>query len=87
MSDMMRIHSKALALSCGIVFGGVILIKTLAGFFFGYGLQCLEIIETLYPGYDISAVGSVIGFLYGFLTGGIIGGFIGVIYNRIFVRL
>jgi len=84
---MMRIHTKALALSCGMVVGLSICLKTLAGFFFGYAPQCLELVQGAYPGYSVSVVGSVIGLLYGFITGGIFGGLIGVIYNRIFVRM
>jgi hypothetical protein len=84
---MMRIHTKALALSCGIVFGLIICVKTLAGFFFGYAPGCLELFSGAFPGYSVSIVGSVIGLLYGFISGGIIGGLVGFFYNRLFVRL
>jgi hypothetical protein len=84
---MMRIHTKALALSCGIVFGLLVFVKTLAGLFFNYAPQCLELCQQAFPGFTVSFVGAVIGLLYGFLAGGIVGGVIGFIYNRIFVRM
>jgi len=84
---MMRIHTKALALSCGIVFGVIVLVKTLLGLFLGYGAGCLTLIESVYPGYSVSVVGSIIGLIYGFLNGAIVGGLIGWVYNKIFVRI
>jgi len=84
---MMRIHTKALALSSGIVFGIIVCLKTLAGLYFGYGMECLTIFESIYPGYSISVVGSIIGLVYGFLNGAIVVGLISWLYNRIFVRM
>ena len=84
---MMRIHTKALALSSGIVCGVIVCVKTLAGLYFGYGMECLRIFESIYPGYSISVVGSIIGLIYGFLNGALVIGLISWIYNRIFVRM
>lgn len=86
-SRMMRIHTKALSLSCGIVMGVLLFLKTVAGVFFNYAPQCLELISQALPGYSVSLVGAVIGLLYGFLIGGSISGLIGIIYNRFFVRM
>jgi len=83
----MRIHTKALAISSGIVFGLIVCLKTLAGMYLGYGMECLKIFQSIYPGYSISVVGSIIGLVYGFLSGAIVVGLIGWIYNRIFVRM
>jgi hypothetical protein len=84
---MMRIHTKALALSSGVVCGGAVFIMTLLGTFFDYGLDFLVVLRSVYPGYSISIIGSIIGLLYGFLDGVIWFGLIGWFYNRIFVRL
>ena len=84
---MMRIHTKALALSSGIVCGVIVCLKTLAGLYLGYGMECLTVFESIYPGYSISVVGSVIGLVYGFLNGALVIGLISLIYNRIFVRM
>ena len=84
---MMRIHTKALAISCGIVCGGLICIKTLLGYFFGYGMEYLIILSSIYPGYSVSVVGSIIGLIYGFLNGAIVAGLVSWLYNKIFVRI
>ncbi len=84
---MMRIHTKALALSCGIVLGALIFCVTLAGMFFGYGSECLALLQSIYPGYSVSLIGSIIGLLYGFLTGAVIASFVGTLYNKLFVRI
>ncbi|MBU1862403.1 MAG: hypothetical protein KKH94_01920 [Candidatus Omnitrophica bacterium] len=84
---MMRIHTKAFALSCGIALGIVICIKTLVCVFFGFGSDGLTMMASNCPGYSLSIVGSVIGLIYGFLKGAIIGGLIALIYNKLFVKL
>jgi len=84
---MMRLHTKALALSAGIVVGGSVFIITLAGVFFGYGEVFLQLLESIYPGYSISLVGSAIGLVYGFLDGALCAGLIGYVYNKTFVRM
>ncbi len=84
---MMRIHTKAFAISGGIVVGGGIFAVTFGNFFFGLFAECVKIFASLYPGYTVSVAGSVVGALYGFITGALICGLFSVIYNRIFIRL
>lgn len=83
----MRIHTKALALSCGLIMGALLTLATLSGMLFGCMPTITNTLKELYPGYSLSLIGSIIIFLYGFLTGGSIGAMIGIIYNRLFVRM
>jgi hypothetical protein len=83
----MRIHTKAFAISAGIVCGGLVGIASLLGLYFNYGIDFLYILRSVYPGYTVSVLGSIIGALYGFLHGALVAGVISFIYNRIFVKL
>ena len=84
---MMRIHTKAFALSGGIVLGLLIALQTLISYFLNLTLESLNIFLSIYPGFSITPVGSVIGFFYGFLSGAILAGAFSVIYNRIYIKL
>ena len=84
---MMRLHTKAVALSSGIVLGGIVVVKTVLALYAGYAPETLEIMMGWCPGYTISPVGVLIGFLYGFLKGAVTGGVFAYLYNKIFVRI
>lgn len=57
---------KRAALTGGIVWGACIFLSTLAAIYFGYGIAFLEWVGSIYPGYSISLVGSIVGAIYGF---------------------
>jgi hypothetical protein len=80
----MRLDTKALGFTFGIVWGGAILLVGMANLIWhDYGSSFLELGASLYPGYAAtSSFGQVvIGTLYGFVDG-IIGGVVFAwIYN------
>jgi len=90
MKNMGKLNAKAAGVAAGIAAGIVcgvsIFVVTLISVYTGYATPLLNMISSIYPGYSISAVGSIIGLIYGFLDGFItfgIGFYIGVsIYNR-----
>jgi hypothetical protein len=74
----MRLSSKAMALTCGLLWGGCMLAVGLIHWGdASYGADFLRIMSSVYPGYHASAtLGSVaIGTLYGLLDGAF-GGFL-----------
>ena len=81
----MKLSLKGLGIAGALVWGGGIFLVGLANLVWeGYGVAFLEVIASIYPGYDVEAdFGQVIvGTLYGALDG-VIGGFVfGFIYNR-----
>jgi len=80
----MKLKPFALGLSLGIVWGGALLITTWLSYFTGYGKLFLEVLAcSIYPGYSISPIGSIIGFLYGFIDLLILGTIVGWVYNKI----
>lgn len=84
---MMRIHTKALAISTGIVFGVSVGIMTIISVYTGYGREMLVLLSSVYPGYDVSLIGAALGVLYGFIDMAIFMSAIGFLYNKLFVRM
>jgi hypothetical protein len=79
----LKIKPLALGLSLGIVWGGVLFVTTLLSWFTGYARNFLEVIAaSVYPGYTISPLGSVLAFFYGFVDLGLGGVIVGWLYNR-----
>jgi len=80
----MKLKPLALGIALGIVWGGALFFTTLLSVFTGYGKLFLEALpQSIYPGYSISLVGSLLGLIYGFLDGLVCGALIGWIYNKI----
>ena len=80
----MRLDTKAVGLTFGLLWGGAILLVGLANLIWpDYGRAVLELAASVYPGYDASgSLGQVIiGTLYGLLDGGIGGLIVGWFYN------
>lgn len=81
----MRLDTKALAITCGLLWGGAILLTGLVQQASpSYGAGFLELASSIYPGYEPGGFGSVIvGTLYG-LVDGFVGGFLlAWLYNRL----
>jgi hypothetical protein len=79
----MKMKPLALGLSLGIVWGGILFVTTLLSYFTGYARNFLEVIAgSVYPGYTISPLGSVVVFFYGFVDLGLGGMVLGWLYNR-----
>jgi hypothetical protein len=85
----MKLDLKALALTCGIFWGALLLLVSLGDMVWPeYGEEILEIAESIYPGYHgpTGAGAAVIVTLYG-LVDGAIGGFVfGWLYNTFVAR-
>jgi hypothetical protein len=81
----MKLSVKSLAITAGIVWGGLIFLIGIASLISpGYGAAMLELAASLYPGYHVGSIGSVfVGTLYAILDGVIVGAVFGWLYNRI----
>jgi hypothetical protein len=78
----MKLRPFALGIALGSVWSAALFITTLLSIYTGYGKSFLEAIPlSLYPGYSISPLGSLLGLIYGFFDGLISGTIIGWIYN------
>jgi hypothetical protein len=61
------LNATKLGISGGIIWGVSMFIFTLLSFYTGYARPFLAIMESIYPGYTISILGSIIGLIYGFI--------------------
>lgn len=80
----MKLNVKALTLTAGILWGAAIFLTGIANLLWpGYGSIFLQVMSSLYPGYDGTALFSsvIIGTLYGFLDGAIAGLVFAWLYN------
>lgn len=79
---MNRLAPNALGIAVGVLWavyvflGGIIAI-------FGWGTELVEVISSLYIGYEASVLGAIIGGIWGFIDGYIAGVVIGWLYNRL----
>jgi len=76
----MKLDIKAFALACGILWGVGLFFLTWWIIFF-MGEQADVSILKIYPGYNVSPVGSVIGLAWGFVNASIGGGVLAWLYN------
>ena len=82
----MKINSKALALTLGIIWGtGVFIVGMVNLFWPNYGANALELIASIYPGYKgTSTLGSVLtATAYSAVDAALFGLVIGWLYNRL----
>jgi hypothetical protein len=79
----MMLTAKNFGIAAAIVWGVSVFLMTWLALGTGYGKEFLSIIRDMYPGFEISPLGSLIGLLYG-LVDGFLGGFIFAwIYNKL----
>jgi hypothetical protein len=78
----MKINTKALALSMGILGGLAVFLLTVWFLVMGYSGNLLDKLGSVYLGYSVSWIGAVIGFAYGFFDGLIGGALLGYFYNK-----
>ncbi len=81
----MKLNVLALGLACGILWGICLAICTLLGVWFDYGKGVLDLVASVYPGYQITYLGSLLGLVYGFVDG-LIGGVIFAWLYNLLVR-
>ncbi len=77
----MKLKVSAFALAFGIWWGGGLFIVTWWMVFAGVNPDAATLLETLYPGYSISAAGSLAGLVWGFFCGALCGGIFAWLYN------
>ena len=81
----MTLNVKAMGMACGLLWGGCVLAIGLAQLAWpGYGVAFLDMVSSIYPGYEVGGFGSVIvGTLYGMVDGGIGGIILAWLYNKL----
>ncbi len=80
----MRLNVLALACAAGLVWGGGVLIVAVAHAVWpDYGGAFLEVIASIYPGYQITpGLGSIVsGTLYALVDGAVCGALLALLYN------
>lgn len=83
----MKLKPLALGIALGTVWGGSLFITTWVSYYTGYGRLFLEVLaQSIYPGYTISPIGSLLGLFYGFADGLISASLIAIIYNKVIDR-
>ena len=78
----MKINTKALAISTGIIWGLVVFLLTVWFLVMGYNGNLLAKLGSIYIGYSVSWLGAFIGLIYGFVDGLIGGALLGYLYNK-----
>jgi hypothetical protein len=81
----MTLNVKAMGIACGLLWGVCVLVIGLANLAWpGYGLAFLDVVASIYPGYEVGGFGSVIwGTLYGLVDGAIAGIIVAWLYNKL----
>ena len=83
----MKIKPLAFGLSLGVIWGAALFITTWLCYLTGYGKLFLDALAvSIYPGYTISPLGSVLGFIYGLIDLTIMGTLVAWLYNRFVER-
>ena len=76
-----KLHPISLGLAMGLMWGGSLFFLTLACMWWGFGNLFIQIVATIYIGFEPTLLGAFIGFLYGFVDVFVLGFLIAVIYN------
>ena len=78
----MKINTKALAISTGILVGLTVFLLTVWFLIMGYNGNLLAKLGGVYLGYSVSWIGAFVGLIYGFIDGLIGGALLGYFYNK-----
>jgi hypothetical protein len=84
----MRLSTKAFAITCGLIWGGAILLVGILNLAFAsYGADFLQFVSSIYPGFNFTrSFGDVlVGTAYGLVDGGVGGLVFAWLYN-VFAR-
>ncbi|NGX50648.1 MAG: hypothetical protein K1060chlam2_00496 [Chlamydiae bacterium] len=81
-SQLHMLCPKSLALSFGIVWGMAVLLTGWISMT-GWGYQFVDVMSSVYTGYDATFVGGIVGGIWAFFVGAILGGTISMVYNKI----
>ena len=77
------IKAQKLGLAGGILCGAWMFIMTIAAMKWGFGAQMMTMMMDMYPGYTVTAGGSIVGLIYGFVDGFISLFILGWLYNKL----
>ena len=85
----MKLNVKALAITTALVWGGsVFLVAACHRFFPGYGIDFLNLVSSIYPGYHVAGLRmAIVGSLYGALDGAVAGAVVAWVYNTVSDKL
>lgn len=76
------LHKAALGVACGVAFGALICLVTIAGIVRGAPLDAsLRLLSEYFAGYTVTPVGAAIGLAWGFVTGFVVGWFLAFMRN------
>lgn len=78
----MTVKPNALGMALAGFWGVSMFVGTLLAVQFGYGFAFFETWGSLYPGYTVTLVGSLLGLAYGLIDGFIMGYVIAWLYNH-----
>ena len=76
----MQLNIKRFAFASGAVWGLALFVVTLVAAVRGIG-NSLSHLSAIFPGYDVTYLGSLVGLVYGFVSGLLLGALFAVIYN------
>ena len=62
-----KLNAKVFGLTGGIMWGLCMFLMTNLAVGTGYGEELLKIAVSIYPGYSITILGSIVGLIYGFV--------------------
>lgn len=77
------LNVKRFAIAGGVVAALYVFVITWVAISSGRGMELLKVMEGFYPGYHVTAVGSVVGALYAFVDGFIKLGIVAWVYNKL----
>lgn len=81
MANINHLNIKGFGLALGITWGFAVFILGIAAWWFGWGTGLVDVLGTLYFGYEATLVGSIIGLGWGFVDGFIGGAILAWLYN------
>ncbi len=82
----MRFDVRALAVTCGVLWGATVCLGTLWLLAFGYHGELISNLDHFYFGYSFSVGGAFVGLVWGFVDGLVCGAVFGWLYNRLGAR-
>lgn len=81
--EKIMLNPKKLGFAAAILSAAVMLITTFLSITNGYGTEWLKMMQSIYPGYEISPLGCIVGAVYGFFDGFIFFYLFGKLYNKL----
>ena len=79
----MKLNIKAFGLTCGILWGLLVLLSTYWIIVTGSAGNTLALLQKFYFGYSVSWLGGIIGLIWGFVDGLICGAIFAWLYNKL----